>query len=212
MLPSLVNAHTHLELSYLRGMVEPADRFLDWIRALIAARRRYADPRDSTILAAAQGAIHEARASGTGLIGDVSNTLVTAPLLQQSGMPGRLFYELLGFNASDPSSDVVQGREPAPMRHSAQRPQFASVWRRTRRIRSRPACLRQSARISTRTPETCRACTLANRRRRSNFCEHGPRWVARPVAGAGRVDRLVARARDLAGDVPGGNGVSRTRA
>jgi aminodeoxyfutalosine deaminase len=112
-LPSLVNAHTHLELSYLRGMVEPADRFLDWIRALIAARRRYADPRDSTILAAAQGAIHEARATGTGLIGDVSNTLVTAPLLQQSGMPGRLFYELLGFNASDPSSDVGKARASA---------------------------------------------------------------------------------------------------
>ena len=38
-LPALVNAHTHLELSYLRGRVARAGRFLDWIRAVVAARR-----------------------------------------------------------------------------------------------------------------------------------------------------------------------------
>ena len=33
MLPGLVNAHTHLELSYLRDEVPPAAEFVDWIRA-----------------------------------------------------------------------------------------------------------------------------------------------------------------------------------
>ena len=31
-LPGLVNAHTHLELSYLRGALPPASEFVTWIR------------------------------------------------------------------------------------------------------------------------------------------------------------------------------------
>ena len=109
-LPALVNAHTHFELSYLRDVVPPATRFLDWIAAIMAARRRYADPRDPVILAAARSAIDEARASGTGLVGDVSNTLVTVPLLRDAAMAARVFYELLGFNVADPAARVRQAR------------------------------------------------------------------------------------------------------
>jgi cytosine/adenosine deaminase-related metal-dependent hydrolase len=106
-LPALVNAHTHLELSYLRGRVARASRFLDWIRTVVATRREYPDPQDRTILDAARSAIVEARSSGTGLIGDISNTLVTAALLHAAGMTARLFYELLGFNAANPSARVA---------------------------------------------------------------------------------------------------------
>ena len=109
-LPALVNAHTHFELSYLRDVVPPATRFLDWIAAIMAAQRRYADPRDPVILAAARSAIDEARASGTGLVGDVSNTLVTVPLLRDAAMAARVFYELLGFNVADPAARVRQAR------------------------------------------------------------------------------------------------------
>src|SRR5687768_5764815 len=56
-LPSLVNAHTHLELSYLRGRVPPAHRFTDWIRPLMALRLQYPDPEDAEILAAVEAAI-----------------------------------------------------------------------------------------------------------------------------------------------------------
>jgi len=109
-LPALVNAHTHLELSYLAGVVPPADRFLDWIRAVMAARRQYPDPRDPVILAAARAAIAAARACGTGLVGDVSNTLVTVPLLCEARLPARVFYELLGFGAADAVGRVRDAR------------------------------------------------------------------------------------------------------
>ena len=109
-LPALVNAHTHLELSYLRGAVPPAERFLDWIREVMAVRRRYPDPHDPAILEAARAAIGDARASGTGVIGDISNTLVTVPLLRDAGAPARVFYELLGFGADDPAGRVRQAR------------------------------------------------------------------------------------------------------
>jgi aminodeoxyfutalosine deaminase len=109
-LPALVNAHTHLELSYLRGVVPPSARFLDWIAAIMAARRRYANPRDPVILAAARGAIDEARESGTGLLGDITNTLATVPLLREASMPARVFYELLGFNVENPAGRARQAR------------------------------------------------------------------------------------------------------
>jgi aminodeoxyfutalosine deaminase len=109
-LPALVNAHTHLELSYLRGAVPPADRFLDWIDAILAARRRLSNPVEPAILQAARAGIEEARASGTGLVGDISNTLVTVPLLRDAAMPARVFYELLGFNAGDPVGRVLEAR------------------------------------------------------------------------------------------------------
>ena len=109
-LPALVNAHTHLELSYLRGTVPPAGRFLDWIRPLMAARRAYPDPADPRILESARQAIQEARASGTALVGDVSNTLVTVPLLRDAGMAAQVFYELLGFNDTDGLARVWDAR------------------------------------------------------------------------------------------------------
>ena len=118
-LPSLVNAHTHLELSYLGGSVPRADRFVDWIRSVIGARRRHPDPRDAEILDAARTAIDHARASGTGLIGDITNTLVTVPLLQEAAMPGRVFYELLGFNTLDPAAQVTVARAEAAVAQRA---------------------------------------------------------------------------------------------
>src|SRR5262245_3527604 len=90
-MPALVNAHTHLELSYLRGRVPQTEKFLDWIRAIMAARRQYPDAADPQIVDAARAAIAEARASGTGLLGDISNTLVTAPLLRDALMPAQIF-------------------------------------------------------------------------------------------------------------------------
>jgi cytosine/adenosine deaminase-related metal-dependent hydrolase len=109
-LPALVNTHTHLELSYLRGVVPPAHGFLDWIGQVIAARRRLSDPEDAVILQSARAGIEEARASGTGLVGDVSNTLVTVPLLREASISARVFYELLGFNPDDPLGLVRDAR------------------------------------------------------------------------------------------------------
>lgn len=109
-LPALVNAHTHLELSYLRGRVPPADVFLDWIRLIMRQRRDHPDAHDPAIVGAAAAAIDEARATGTGLVGDISNTLVTIPLLRAAGIPAHVFYELLGFNEPDPIGRVETAR------------------------------------------------------------------------------------------------------
>jgi cytosine/adenosine deaminase-related metal-dependent hydrolase len=109
-LPALVNAHTHLELSYLHEGVPPSDRFIDWVGALMQARRAYPDPSDARIVSAAASAIRDARAAGTGLVGDVSNTLITVPLLRDAGLCARVFYEQLGFNVTDAAPRIAEAR------------------------------------------------------------------------------------------------------
>ena len=107
-LPALVNAHTHLELSHLRGRIPRAACFTDWVKPLLAARRTAADPDLLTTEAAS--AIEEARASGTGLFGDVSNSLAALPALRASRLPAHVFHELLGFNVADPEARVAEAR------------------------------------------------------------------------------------------------------
>jgi cytosine/adenosine deaminase-related metal-dependent hydrolase len=110
-LPGLVNAHTHLELSYLHHAVPPSDRFIDWVRTLIAKRGAPSDAFHGQILDAARTAIRDARAAGTALVGDISNTLITVPLLADAAMPGVVFYELFRFNESDPVGRVQRARQ-----------------------------------------------------------------------------------------------------
>jgi cytosine/adenosine deaminase-related metal-dependent hydrolase len=107
-LPGLVNAHTHLELSYLRDEVPPASEFITWIRGVIAARRLRPDPEGPQVLDAVDRAIQEAVACGTVIIGDISNTLVTFDPLARSELSAVVFYELIRFNTTDPEGLVAE--------------------------------------------------------------------------------------------------------
>jgi cytosine/adenosine deaminase-related metal-dependent hydrolase len=109
-LPALVNAHTHLELSYLRGHISRSTSFNDWVMNLMTLRRGFQDSGPPPIREAARQAIVQARATGTGLMGDVSNTLVTVPLLREAAMPAQVFHELTGFNHPDPVGRVREAR------------------------------------------------------------------------------------------------------
>ena len=112
-LPGLVNAHTHLELSYLHDRIPPQLRFGSWVRAVMDARRRYPDPAHPDIVGAAERAIVDAVAAGTALFGDVSNTLVTVPLLRARGSAAQVFFELTGFSEPDPKARVREARQRA---------------------------------------------------------------------------------------------------
>jgi cytosine/adenosine deaminase-related metal-dependent hydrolase len=110
LLPGLVNAHTHLELSYLRGAIDPSARFVDWVRPMLAARRALVDRAAPAVLTAARRAIEEARAAGTVLVGDVANSLETVPLLREAGMRAHVFHELIGFSPGDADALVAEAR------------------------------------------------------------------------------------------------------
>jgi cytosine/adenosine deaminase-related metal-dependent hydrolase len=110
LMPGLVNAHTHLELSYLRGQVPAAGQFVSWIRGVMAARRERPDPTAAEIVAALGDGIAAAVRCGTAVIGDISNTLVTFAALRASELAAVIFYELIRFNAPDPVGFVAEAR------------------------------------------------------------------------------------------------------
>ena len=101
LMPGLINAHVHLELSWLRGRVPPADRFTDWVRKLIPARGGVEQPGDPNVVQFIEQAIVELRASGTVAIGDISNSLASPGLMAAAGLRGVVFHELLGFKERD---------------------------------------------------------------------------------------------------------------
>jgi cytosine/adenosine deaminase-related metal-dependent hydrolase len=106
LLPGLVNAHTHLELSFLRDEVPPSPDLVSWIRGLVDARRKRPDPGAADILNAVDDAIDEAVRSGTAVIGDISNTLVSFEPLSRSQLSAVVFYELIRLDGSDATAFV----------------------------------------------------------------------------------------------------------
>jgi cytosine/adenosine deaminase-related metal-dependent hydrolase len=97
-LPGLVNAHTHLELSWMRGQVPPGSSMPAWAERLMALRRTVgSEPPDPIV-----EAIGEARAAGTTLVGDITNTLAAYDALLDSDLSAAVFRELLGFSAPAP--------------------------------------------------------------------------------------------------------------
>jgi aminodeoxyfutalosine deaminase len=99
-LPALANAHTHLELSWMRDRIPETGDFNQWIRAVIELKTRAAEHGEG-VAQAIDDAIREARSFGTGLVGEVTNTLETSRALEKHGMAGVVFHELLGFRTED---------------------------------------------------------------------------------------------------------------
>jgi cytosine/adenosine deaminase-related metal-dependent hydrolase len=94
LLPGLVNAHCHLELSHLAGRVPFGGGFVAWIEALVAAHA--AEPDEGR--AAALSAVHLLEEHGTVAVGDVSNSLAHLDALAGSRLDAVVFLELLAWD------------------------------------------------------------------------------------------------------------------
>ena len=105
LLPGLVNAHTHLELSFLKGRISPSLPFDAWIEALVGELRA-AD--EATLADAARSGLAELTANGTTAVGDISRSGLSHPLLAASGIKGVVFVEVLGFHP-DHVSQALDG-------------------------------------------------------------------------------------------------------
>ena len=109
-LPGLVNAHTHLELSWLAGRVPPAASMVLWIRELMKLRRE-ATPGEDEQRDHVAVALSGARDRGTVAFGDISNTLISSQQLKDVDVPSVLFHELLGFLPADVERRVETAAE-----------------------------------------------------------------------------------------------------
>lgn len=95
-LPGLVNCHTHLELTAMRGFLESEEAdFFAWLRKLTVTKYERMTPEDFYI-AAAWGAIEAARA-GITCVGDASDIgSASLAALRAVGLRGTVYQEVFG--------------------------------------------------------------------------------------------------------------------
>ncbi|MBK9516212.1 MAG: amidohydrolase family protein [Anaeromyxobacter sp.] len=91
--PALVNAHLHLELSHLAGLVPGGQGLPAWIERFVGVRRATGEAGAVAAMAAAAAALVEA---GVAAVGDVSNTLGSLAPLAAAGLVGTVFHEVFG--------------------------------------------------------------------------------------------------------------------
>ncbi|MGE0454373.1 MAG: amidohydrolase family protein [Vicinamibacteria bacterium] len=94
LLPGLVNAHCHLELSWLAGRLAGGD-FVGWVAALVKLR---VEEREEIARDAAGTAIRGLLDGGTVAVGDVSNALRHLDLLAGAGLRSVVFLEILAWD------------------------------------------------------------------------------------------------------------------
>jgi cytosine/adenosine deaminase-related metal-dependent hydrolase len=105
LIPGLVNAHCHLELSWMAADRPPGGDYTAWVRGLLS-RREGADP--TLAHDAAEREIERMLSRGVVALGDVGNEPWVAPLLARSTLRGVFFYEVLGLGSGQAEGIVAE--------------------------------------------------------------------------------------------------------
>lgn len=93
LMPGLVNAHTHLELTALRGFLEGLD-FRDWLRVVTEARRAVLTP--DALMDSATIGIHEGLLAGITTFADCTESGVPIAAMRAAGVRGIGYIEVFG--------------------------------------------------------------------------------------------------------------------
>jgi 5-methylthioadenosine/S-adenosylhomocysteine deaminase len=109
-LPGFVNCHTHLELTAMRGFLEPEeDDFFAWLRRVTVSRGEVMSAED-LYASAAWGAVEAARA-GITCVGDASSAgATTMRALRDAGLRGVVFQEAFGPDAREAAAQFDGAR------------------------------------------------------------------------------------------------------
>ncbi len=97
-IPGLVNAHTHLDLTGARGLTPPTDpdHFTDWLRGVIAFRR--SQPPEA-VQPTIRCGLDECLRAGTTLIGDITVGGMSWNAVSHAPIRAYLFWEVIGLTA-----------------------------------------------------------------------------------------------------------------
>jgi cytosine/adenosine deaminase-related metal-dependent hydrolase len=107
LMPGLVNAHTHLELTAMRGLLTGLE-FVSWIRTLTAARAAVlttAAMRDAACLGIAEGLL-----AGITTYADTSASGVVLGAMRDMGVRGIMYQEVFGPAAAQRAESMAQLR------------------------------------------------------------------------------------------------------
>src|SRR4051794_38854103 len=108
-IPGLVNAHTHLDLSGARGLIPPTDpdHFTDWLRGVIAYRRSHTPEQ---VRADIRTGLAECLRAGTTLLGDISSDGGSWDAVADSAVQAVVFHELVGLTAERATAGILLAR------------------------------------------------------------------------------------------------------
>ena len=108
LLPGLVNAHTHLELTAMRGFLEELD-FRSWILRLTTAKRAVLS-RDMLLDAARYG-IAEGLRHGITTFADTCDSGVAFDAMRERGVRGVMYQEVFGPDPAQCAASLTELRE-----------------------------------------------------------------------------------------------------
>jgi cytosine/adenosine deaminase-related metal-dependent hydrolase len=97
LMPGLVNAHSHLELTALRGFLEGYE-FRDWLRTLTAIRRDLMSAE--VLLDASRAGIREALRNGVTCLADTTDSGAPLAAMREYGVRGIGYLEVFGPDAA----------------------------------------------------------------------------------------------------------------
>ncbi|MEM6264874.1 MAG: amidohydrolase family protein [Bacteroidota bacterium] len=107
--PGWVNAHCHLELSMLKGIIPEGIGMVPFVSEVVGKRQNFSIEE---IQASAQAALEHLEETGTRLLGDICNTDITAEIKWQSNrVLTHSFIELLGLVPAKAEAITKAGRE-----------------------------------------------------------------------------------------------------
>ncbi len=92
-LPGLVNAHTHVDLSALADQIPGGQGLVAWVGQVMQRRSQVSVDATNLAIESAAASLVE---SGTAAIGDVTSNLSHIHLLARAGLRGVVFHELVG--------------------------------------------------------------------------------------------------------------------
>ena len=101
--PGLVNAHCHLELSYLLGAIPERCGFAGFASAMSQVRERFSAEQRAQAVEAADAAMWQA---GIEAVGDISNGDATFAVKSRSRIAYRTFVEFFGLRAASPGDSM----------------------------------------------------------------------------------------------------------
>jgi len=108
LLPGLINAHCHLELTAMRGFLEGLD-FRTWILRLTAAKRAVLS-RDMLLDAARYGIVEGLR-HGITTYADTCDSGVAFDAMRESGVRGVMYQEVFGPDPAQCATSLAELRE-----------------------------------------------------------------------------------------------------
>ena len=105
LMPGLVNAHSHLELTLLRGFLEGLD-FRDWLRTLTTVRRDLMS--ESVLLDASRAGIREALRNGITCLADTTDSGAPLTAMREYGVRGVGYLEVFGPDPAQCDGAIAQ--------------------------------------------------------------------------------------------------------